>query len=48
MKNPAVAKKIQDQGGEVVIETPAQFGAFIKAENEKWKKVVKESGATAG
>jgi len=48
LKNPAVAKKIQEQGGEVVIETPAQFGAFIKAENEKWKKVVKESGATAG
>ncbi|GAB2489329.1 tripartite tricarboxylate transporter substrate binding protein [Comamonas humi] len=48
LKNPAVAKKIQEQGGEVVAESPAEFAAFIKAENEKWKKVVKDSGAVAG
>ncbi|MBK6613109.1 tripartite tricarboxylate transporter substrate binding protein [Ottowia sp.] len=48
LKNPAVVKKIQEQGGEIVAESPAEFTAFIKAENEKWKKVVKESGATAG
>ncbi|QTX21016.1 Bug family tripartite tricarboxylate transporter substrate binding protein [Comamonas aquatica] len=45
LKDPAVAKKIADQGGEVVIETPAQFDAFIKSEAAKWGKVVKESGA---
>ena len=45
LKDPAVAKKIAAQGGEVVIETPAQFDAFIKSEAAKWGKVVKESGA---
>lgn len=45
LKDPAVAKKIADQGGEVVIETPAQFDSFIKSEAAKWGKVVKESGA---
>ncbi|MCZ2498067.1 tripartite tricarboxylate transporter substrate binding protein [Xylophilus sp. Kf1] len=45
-KNPELLKKIADQGGEPVVETPAQFTAFIKAETAKWGKVVKESGAT--
>ncbi|ASI70261.1 MULTISPECIES: Bug family tripartite tricarboxylate transporter substrate binding protein [Diaphorobacter] len=42
-----VKKKIAEQGGDVVAETPAQFAAFIQAESVKWGKVVKESGATA-
>ena len=45
LKDPAVVKKIADQGGDVVIDTPAEFEAFIKAEAAKWGKVVKESGA---
>ncbi|HCL85575.1 MAG TPA: LacI family transcriptional regulator [Comamonadaceae bacterium] len=42
-----VKQKIAEQGGEVVVETPAQFAAFMKAETAKWGKVVKESGARA-
>lgn len=42
-----VKKKIAEQGGDVVAETPDQFAAFIQAESVKWGKVVKESGATA-
>ena len=41
-----VKKKIAEQGGDVVAETPEQFAAFIKSETAKWGKVVKESGAT--
>ena len=48
LQKPDVAKKIGDQGGEVVTESQAEFAKFIAAENEKWKKVVKTSGATAG
>jgi tripartite-type tricarboxylate transporter receptor subunit TctC len=47
LNQPDVKKKIADQGGDVVVETPEQFAAFIKAETAKWGKVVKESGATA-
>ena len=42
-----VKKKIAEQGGDVVAETPDQFAAFIQAESVMWGKVVKESGATA-
>ncbi len=45
LQDPAVVKKIADQGGEVVIDTPAVFEAFIQSEAAKWGKVVKESGA---
>ncbi len=45
LQDPAVVKKIADQGGEVVIDTPAEFEAFIQSEAAKWGKVVKESGA---
>lgn len=46
LAQPAVRKKIEEQGAEVVSETPAQFAAFIKAESVKWSKVVRESGAS--
>ncbi|MFC4927196.1 Bug family tripartite tricarboxylate transporter substrate binding protein [Delftia deserti] len=45
LKDPAVVKKINDQGGDVVIDTPAEFLTYIKAESTKWSKVVKDSGA---
>lgn len=46
LANPEVKKKIVDQGGEPVNETPAQFAAFIQSESVKWGKVVKSSGAS--
>lgn len=45
LKDPAVVKKIADQGGTVVVDTPEQFQTFINAEAAKWGKVVKDSGA---
>ena len=47
LASATVRAKIKEQGGEVVSETPEQFAAFIKAESDKWAKVVKASGATA-
>ena len=46
LKDPAVVKKITDQGGDVAIDTQAGFAAYIKAESAKWGKVVKDSGAS--
>lgn len=38
--------KLADLGGEPMIVTPAQFGAVMKSETDKWEKVVKFSGAS--
>ncbi|MGI4777505.1 MAG: Bug family tripartite tricarboxylate transporter substrate binding protein [Janthinobacterium lividum] len=46
MKTTDLSKKIAEQGGEPIGETPDKFAAFIQAETAKWAKVVKESGAS--
>jgi tripartite-type tricarboxylate transporter receptor subunit TctC len=38
--------RLAELGGEPMIVTPAQFGAIMKSETEKWKKVVEFSGAS--
>jgi len=47
LSDPAVRKRIGEQGAEPVTETPEQFAAFIAAESKKWGEVVKQSGASA-
>ena len=42
--DPAVTKKFVDQGVEVVTSTPQEFTAFIKAETERWGKVIHDAG----
>ena len=46
MATTDLKKKIIDQGGEPIAETPDKFAAFIQTETVKWAKVVKESGAS--
>ena len=41
-----VKQLLANQGLEPAADTPAQFGAYIKAETIKWSKVVKDAGAT--
>jgi tripartite-type tricarboxylate transporter receptor subunit TctC len=45
IKLPEVQEKIRQEGGDVVGGTSAQFAAMLKADNEKWGAIVKESGA---
>jgi tripartite-type tricarboxylate transporter receptor subunit TctC len=44
LAEPEVRKRLIELGGEPLIATPDDFGAMIKAETEKWEKVVKSAG----
>jgi tripartite-type tricarboxylate transporter receptor subunit TctC len=44
LADAAMKQKFADLGGEPLGGTPAEFGAFIAAETEKWGKVVKFTG----
>ncbi len=44
---PSIEKQMISQGADPVGGTPAEFGQFVRREYEKWKLVVRESGATA-
>jgi tripartite-type tricarboxylate transporter receptor subunit TctC len=45
VKEPATVAKLRDIGSEPRALGPAEFDAFISAENEKWREVVRVSGA---
>jgi tripartite-type tricarboxylate transporter receptor subunit TctC len=42
---PDVNKTLVDQGYQVVGNTPAEFGAYIREEQEKWGAVIRATGA---
>jgi tripartite-type tricarboxylate transporter receptor subunit TctC len=44
---PATQAALIKEGADPAGGTPQQFGAFVQREYEKWRVVVKESGATA-
>jgi tripartite-type tricarboxylate transporter receptor subunit TctC len=45
LNTPDIVRTVQAQGLEVWTMTPDAFGAFIKAEIDKWSRVIKEVGA---
>jgi len=45
LKMPEVRERLSTLGADPVGSTPEEFGAFIKAEIEKWAKVIKATGA---
>lgn len=47
MKDAETVKRFADQGADVVTGTPQAFGAFVKAEIEKWSAVIKAAKITA-
>ena len=47
-QNPAMKSRLAAQGLELVGNTPAQFDAFIRAEIEKWRAVLKAAGVKPG
>ena len=44
---PEVRAKLEERGVTIRTSTPEEFLAYVQAENEKWAKVVKISGAKA-
>jgi len=45
LANPTVKAQLEEIGSVPMALTPAEFGAFVAAETEKWGRVVKLSGA---
>jgi tripartite-type tricarboxylate transporter receptor subunit TctC len=47
LQAPDVVSRIQSLGQTLAPQGPDDFGRFIRAEHERWMKVVKDSGAKA-
>jgi tripartite-type tricarboxylate transporter receptor subunit TctC len=47
LADPKIKAQLANLGGATLASTPAEFGALVAAETEKWEKVVKFSGAKA-
>jgi tripartite-type tricarboxylate transporter receptor subunit TctC len=45
LKQSDVQERFASEGGDVVANTPEEFGAFIRKEIAKWSKVIKDAGA---
>ena len=43
---PSIEKQLIREGADPAGGTPAEFGQFVHREYEKWKLIVRESGAT--
>jgi tripartite-type tricarboxylate transporter receptor subunit TctC len=46
MDTPPVRDQLHDQGGELVLGTPAAFAAVIAADSRQWRQVVRDAGIT--
>jgi tripartite-type tricarboxylate transporter receptor subunit TctC len=46
VNDPVVRQRLRDEGSEIRTMTPAEFGQFMRAENVRWVKVVKDAGIT--
>lgn len=44
LRTPEITERLAKDGSIVVAGTPEEFGAFIRAETEKWAKVAKAAG----
>ena len=44
VNDPAIKKRLLDEGSEIRLMSPADFGNFIRQENVRWVKVVKDAG----
>jgi tripartite-type tricarboxylate transporter receptor subunit TctC len=46
VNDPVIRQRLLDEGAEIRLMSPADFGAFMRAENARWVKVIKDAGIT--
>ncbi len=46
VNDPVIRQRLIDEGAEIRLMSPGEFGAFMRAENTRWVKVVKDAGIT--
>ncbi len=46
LKKPDIVKRMLDLGLTPVVDQPDEFGAFVRADIEKWRKIVRQKGLT--
>jgi tripartite-type tricarboxylate transporter receptor subunit TctC len=46
VNDPAIRKRLVDEGAEIRLMSPQDFGALMRAENARWVKVVRDAGIT--
>src|ERR1700704_3738918 len=44
LASPKIKSQLAELGSTPIVATPQEFGAFVRAETEKWEKVIKLSG----
>jgi tripartite-type tricarboxylate transporter receptor subunit TctC len=47
VNDPALKVSLDAQGAQATPGTPAQYGALIKSEYQRWTAIIKETGATS-
>ena len=46
VNDPVIRQRLLDEGAEIRLMSPTEFGAFMRAENARWVKVVRDAGIT--
>ncbi|MBK8325251.1 MAG: tripartite tricarboxylate transporter substrate binding protein [Betaproteobacteria bacterium] len=44
LADPAIRKRLVDEGAEIRDMTPAEFGSYMRSENARWTKVIRDAG----
>jgi tripartite-type tricarboxylate transporter receptor subunit TctC len=44
LADPVIRQRLIDEGAEIRVMSPAEFGAYMRAENIRWTKVVRDAG----
>ncbi|MGZ5067409.1 MAG: Bug family tripartite tricarboxylate transporter substrate binding protein, partial [Usitatibacter sp.] len=46
LNDPLVRQRLLEEGAEIKLMSPAEFGGFMRSENARWVKVVRDAGIT--